>query len=199
MTKRNILIIDIDDILHDLNEMLRLEATKHGIHYTRAEIRDWDYTVAKIGLDEFTAVLRAVYNSKEHLIHQGAVDGCHKLCSLGYELHYFTDRPHGYKKITRNWLKRHDFPMSQNLHVCKDKRADIAKLPKDRIAALIDDRPRTMVWALTQMQIPMVFSLRTEYNQNMSDIPNVHLADSWAEMLILIDNELHLPNESERV
>lgn len=82
---------------------------------------------------------------------------------------------------TYQWLTHYGFPKGE-LKCCKDKRAELHTV-KDTLYTVIDDRPRTMVHALHVLGVKMVYSLRHPYNQNLSDIPGVHLHDTWVDIL----------------
>lgn len=120
-------------------------------------------------------------NVEKNIPYEGVIDGLNAISAAGYEIEYFTDRPQTSAAATEAWLERWDFPFRDKLNVCADKRG-VLKERNLELATIIDDRPRTLMFCRYELGMPNVFSLKHSYNRNFSDIPGVHLADSWDEL-----------------
>lgn len=120
----------------------------------------------------------------------GAAETLYALKDAGHELIYISNRDVNATDTTRRWLLKNNFP---------DPRDSIGvslqclwgdKIPylKD-CQYIIDDRASTLIrfvynngWKEnhTEEEARMGFSLHHSHNTNLTDIPNIYLAPSWA-------------------
>lgn len=99
-----------------------------------------------------------------------------------FDIYYFTDRKASSYDDTLEWLELHKFPTPENLYCCEDKRGDLTKY-RDQIYTVVDDRPRTLYFALTELGCHHVYSMKHSHNQNLTDIPDITLMESWTEFV----------------
>lgn len=188
---KNIIIVDLDDTVFPLMELfVKVAKSDMGVEVDPL-YREWN----AIGLDfenleHLKETFARCYAPETMLTvdpYEGAVNALWKLHAMGYEIRYFTDRMASARPATEEWLEMHGFPNVEGLVVCEDKRGDIMALEdRDRILTIIDDRPRTLVWALYELGLEEVFSLSHTYNENLSDIPGVTLRKTWDELILEI-------------
>ncbi len=111
----------------------------------------------------------------------GAAACLQRLRDDGLEVRYVSDRQGTALEATRQWLHERGFPQADALSCTHDKRQWMHN-HRHEICTIIDDRLLTITHARFQMHIPHVFSLRHGWNANLSDMPGVHLSDSWPEL-----------------
>jgi hypothetical protein len=185
---KNVIIVDLDDTAFPLMDLfVKVARDELGIDVDPL-YREWH----AIGLD---------FENLEHLKqtfircydpelmldippYEGCVEALQHLHDMGFEIRYFTDRTQTAKQATIDWLTKYNFPNIEGLTICEDKRTDIENLDdRERILTIIDDRPRTLVWARYIIGLEHVFSLSHTYNENLSDIPGITLRKTWEELL----------------
>lgn len=100
-----------------------------------------------------------------------------------YELYFISNRRPDSYEATHKWLEK-NFKGWVDLICTEANKNDIMEDGR----YLIDDRPRTIVefryqytWHFSERNTGprKVFSLLTDYNRNLTDIPNVFLAPNW--------------------
>ena len=184
----NTVIVDIDSTLYCfLSAFQKSASSQLGIDVPDPEhITEWSGIEPFFGdFRDFLSCVEHAY-SYEHIDsnvpYLGAVSGVHRIQDAGYEIHYYTDRPKSMEAATFDWLEKYGFPSTSNLHVCADKRAELVEISED-IVTILDDRPRTLVWARYELGLEKVFSIKHGYNRNLVDIPGVFLEDNWHELV----------------
>lgn len=183
----NTIAVDMDSTLYCfLSAFKRSALDLKGIECPEpGDVCEWD--AISPFFEDFSDMLEcfehaySLENVELNVPYEGAADELRRLQAAGYRIEYFTDRPQTSKEATERWLERWDFPARENLNVCADKRG-VLKERGDELVTIIDDRPRTLMFARYDLGMDNVFSLRHSYNRNFSDIPGVHLADSWPEL-----------------
>lgn len=191
---KNIVVVDIDSSLYCFLSAFRREAAEKGAKVPHpVYIKEWNGIEPYfVDFDDFAHCVQRSYsieNADRNIPYKGAVAAINRLVDLGYEVRYYTDRPKSSEEATRHWLEMYEFPCVDNLYVCVDKRDDLYRL-KDRIATIIDDRPRTLVWARYELGLSDVFSLKHSYNRNLTDIPGVHIANDWNSLMTIFEKEM---------
>lgn len=181
---REIVICDIDSILYPFAPLFMGWAKeKLGVDIPQP-LDDWYGMFGALSQKEIDRALRHCFRDntiRTNVPFEGAADALVRISQAGYDIRYYTDRDSSTREATEEWLAANHFPVPSNLRCCHDKRFEITRLRKG-IATLIDDRPRTLVWARSELKLPKVYSLRYGYNKNLTDIPGIHLYDSWDEM-----------------
>ena len=112
----------------------------------------------------------------------GAVEALDWVSRSGYEVWYVSDRKADSHADTVEWLEKHGFPQTHNLHCSLDKRG-LLEENKNRLATIIDDRPRTLIFGRYELGLDSVFTLRHEYNKNFTDVPGIHISEDWYGIL----------------
>jgi phosphoglycolate phosphatase-like HAD superfamily hydrolase len=197
---KNLIIVDIDSTLYCFLSAFRREASEtygktlpHPVH-----IREWNGIEPYFeDFGEFLACIEKAYavdNLEENPPYKGAVESLNKLIEQGYDIAYYTDRPASSAAATLHWLEEYGFPRTENLFICKDKKIDLIER-KDEILTIIDDRPRTMIWALYELGLPKVFSLKHSYNRGLTDIPGVYIRENWNSLYTTLMEELRVGAE----
>lgn len=117
--------------------------------------------------------------------YQHAVEVLNKLSEAGQDLIYISNRATETYEATYQWLENNGFPTEVSRHhlVCTDQN----KAPFIRNCQyLIDDRTKTIVeflydleWRNSQAVDRVAFGLMKQYNENLTDVPNVYLSPTW--------------------
>ncbi len=184
--KQNIVIIDVDNTIHESDITLNLASMElFNSPFRWCQQPEWytggdDALTMEQACKVFDRVLdrEMIFLTKPYI---GAKEGLDLIQSLGYEVRYYTDRrPHAHAD-TYDWLVEHGLPNPDSLKCCSDKRAALAEV-KDSIVTVVDDRVRTLLYAQYTLGVEKVFSLRHPYNRNLSDAPNIYLAGTWKEL-----------------
>jgi len=181
--QRKIIACDIDSTLYPFVEAFIQEAATNFGVVVEEPVTEWSQIQDGFeNTDDFLECIRLSY--AEHRIdmnspYTGCVEALHNLSLRGYEVVYFTDRPKESTQATLNWLKSYNFPNYDKVYICDDKRIELY-MHREAIFTIIDDRPRTMIWALYKFGMPNIITLRHSYNWNFIDVPNVIMADTWA-------------------
>lgn len=193
MNKRTV-VVDIDSTLYDfIRAFAHVSHRDHGIT-CGLEPQEWSALLADF--EDPALAISMFPRAYDHdmvdfnVPYEGAQAGVQSLKDLGFEIAYYTDRPQESYHATATWLAHHAFPEGE-LHVCTDKRSEIMER-REEIATILDDRPRTLVWARYELGLEQVFSLRHGYNKNLVDIPGVNLYDSWDGMVVGIASTMDL-------
>lgn len=185
MTK-NLVVVDIDNTVHESDiTMNRVSMELFNSPFRWCQQNEW-YTGAdpKMPMEHALQVFSRLHDRDMIFLTEpyvGSVAGLKRIMDAGYEVAYYTDRKADAHDDTHDWLVEYGFPNADNLFCCRDKRGAIAEV-KDRLATIIDDRPRTMIFGRYELGLEKVFSLRQPYNRNLTDIPGVFLRDTWAEL-----------------
>lgn len=191
---KHVIVIDLDSTLFPFVKAFAKVA--HDLHGVTCPLDpdEWNALIADF-VDPAVAIATFPKAYDHDMIefnepYEGAIDGLKSLIAAGYEIAYYTDRPAESAEATQAWLDYWGFPEAE-LHVCYDKRAEI--LGRKDILSIVDDRPRTLIWAKYELGLENVFSLRHGYNKNLIDIPGVNLAPTWSELTPLILEKLPIP------
>lgn len=182
MTK-NVVAVDIDNTIHESDiTMNRASMELFDSPFRWCKQPEWyTFTDQAMPLENALQVFNRMHDRDMIFLtdpYVGAVQGLERIVAGGYEIKYFTDRKADAHDDTRDWLEKYGFPTPENLLCCKDKRAEL-KAHADELATIIDDRPRTLIFARYELGMEHVFSLKQPYNRALSDVPGVHLADTW--------------------
>lgn len=195
----SLIAIDIDSTLYDFATPCRQAfldlALKHGDkeEYFRGGYQphvEWRSLADVCGLDAFAEALEIVHSPSVILEQQPYVGAQEVLQDLveQHEIFYISNRASGSYAATKKWLfDLHDFPEADLICTMDDKIPYLAECQY-----LIDDRAKTLVhfvhdfqWqythgALAEENQRKAFGLLFEYNRNLTDIPNIYLAPTWA-------------------
>ena len=135
---------------------------------------------------------------KEQIPFPGAADTIRALWREGASILYISNRDEKSEKATYEWLKQHKFPIEENSKACKlvCTMEDKLELVSD-CQYIIDDRPKTLVefvydydWQHDhEGEQRQGFGILSPYNENLTDIPNIYLAPSWAGLNYYLVNK----------
>lgn len=184
MMTKQIVFVDIDDTTYNFNTLCSLVALNEFGVRVNTTPEDW----ASFMLEDLSVCIPIFErcHDRDHIFlskpFPGAVDALQRIEELGYDIRYLSDRKSSSLEDTRDWLIANGFPNTAALTVGADKRKHMEQF-KGQIAAVFDDRPRTLIFARYDLEVDNVFSLRFSYNCNLTDIPGVHLRDEWPELL----------------
>jgi uncharacterized HAD superfamily protein len=193
--------IDIDSTLYDFETPFRQACLDLAFErddkekYFKAAYHSWVQWRSPADLDEtiFAEALARVHSDAVILSRtpfENAVDVVSKLAEE-HEVFYITNRDPDCHAATHAWLVKHGFPNASMLICTMDNKA----LHLKDCQYIIDDRPKTMVefvydrmWSTydpckgecSEDKERKAFSLMFEYNDSLTDIPNVYLAPTWA-------------------
>jgi hypothetical protein len=203
MTPKALIAVDIDSTLYDFETPAREAFTKlaeergdksllRGAYHPWTE---WRSPADACGLEVWLDAI-AMVHSNDVILDQtpfpGSVETCAALVAEGYDLLYVSNRATESHEATLEWLHNCGFPQADSL-VCNqfsDKKKALAECQY-----LIDDRPKTVIefvfdpdWSASapsmafQREVPQrkAFVPAYPYNQNLTDVPNVYLAPTWA-------------------
>lgn len=180
-----IVAVDLDDTIHEYSHTLALVALNEFGVRIDTEPLEWKDVLLPITDYSLGTKIFQKCHDREYIFltnpYPGAVEGLREIESMGYEVQYFTDRKIASYDDTLDWLLHHGFPNPTGLHCCRDKRRDLIKI-KDRVATVIDDRPRTIQFAQMELGCKNVFSIKHSTNANLSDMVGVNLVDSWFDL-----------------
>jgi hypothetical protein len=150
---------------------------------------EWRSPADSCGLDIWLEVIALCHSPKIVLSREpfeGAVETCQALEANGHELMFISARDGSAEEATETWLREEGFLGSNAEVLCAhDKATHMAECQY-----LIDDRPKTCIefvndwdWKLRRPSIEdkrIAFVLEYPYNQNLTDVPNLYLAPTWA-------------------
>lgn len=190
--------IDIDSTLYDFATPARQAfldlALKHGEkeEYFRGGYQswvEWRSPADVCGFDAFNEVLEIVH-SPDVILAQPPYPGAKEVLDEltdDHEIFYISNRDPSAARATEDWLSLHEFPDAELIAMMDDKQPYLSECQY-----LIDDRAKTLVqfvhdfnWKYTfgSMESPQerkAFGLLFEYNRNLTDIPGIYLAPTWA-------------------
>jgi hypothetical protein len=178
-------VVDIDSTLYAFEQVLHdLALEMYGVELT-IEPPFWGSWDREMGsYQQLTEVFARVHSPEQivsNVPYPGAVESLQALHADGMRFRYVSDRDGAALAATEQWLKAMGFPQAEQLSCTHDKRQWLHN-HRNQISTIIDDRLLTITHARFQMHIPHVFSLRHGWNANLSDMPGVHLADTWPEL-----------------
>lgn len=181
--KPKLVVVDIDSTLYCFLSAFQRSAARAGISVPDpVHITEWSAMEPYFSdFKNFLACVEDAYSFETidaNEPYPGCVDALHKIQDSGFEVAYYTDRAKRMEQATYDWLKAWDFPSIDNLHVCADKRNDLRQIGT-KVATVIDDRPRTLIWSRYVLGLEKVFTLQHSYNRNLSDVPGVFIEPSW--------------------
>lgn len=193
--------IDVDDTLYSFRDAARDELMRLAFHpevpkdeqeiYQRAAYATWvDWrTPADLLGHRWMDVIDKCHEDEVILSREpfaGAVDVCVELFKEGHDLRYITSRKTHTKTATAHWLRSKGFPLGVDFLNQKTARLyvtgpDKMEYLKD-CSALIDDRPSTVIRYLYQPGpcVHFPFVKAGEWNHNLTDVPGVYVAPTWA-------------------
>jgi phosphoglycolate phosphatase-like HAD superfamily hydrolase len=184
MTDKNLVVVDLDSTLHEYMHTVALVALNEFGVRLEGPAEDWN-SVFPIGFERDRQVeIFQRCHDREYIFltnpYPLAVESLKRIHRAGFDIWYLSDRKGSAEKDTIEWLSLHGFPDGK-LTCSPDKRGELLS-HKDNLATVIDDRPRTLIFALHELGLDNVFSLRHEYNKNLTDIPGIHIFDTWKEI-----------------
>lgn len=194
---------DIDSTLYDFATPARQAfldlALKHGDkeEYFRGAYQswvEWRSPADVCGLEAFNEVLDIVH-SPNVIRAQKPYDHAATVVSKIAEQHdifYISNRRPESAGATEEWLWYNGFPEAELIAMMDDKAPYLSECQY-----IIDDRAKTLVqfvedfsWKYTYGSISTpdsnssnerkAFGLLFEYNRNLTDVPNIYLAPTWA-------------------
>lgn len=166
---------------------------------------EWRSPADAHGLDPWLEAIKLCHDAEVIAVQRpfdGAVETCEALWREGHKLLYISNRATESTEATTKWLSDWGFLHDDDEVVCmmQDKRPYI-----ENCQYIIDDRPKTVVdfiydyewrarmetlwndhgdgepwhefWSRNQRK---AFVKSYPYNQNLTDIPNLYLAPTWA-------------------
>jgi hypothetical protein len=192
--------IDIDDTLYDFGSVAKdalfrianERGDKDLFKGVYSPATQWRHPNDYAGSETWMEAIRLSHQPEVILAQTpfpGAADTLNALYEHGHDLMYISNRAEEAEEATQEWLAANGFPLGHDAEVevvC----TMAAKMPlmKD-CQYLIDDRPRTLV-LFTQdhhwwrghgsLEERRAFGRQTPYNENLTDLPNIYLAPSWA-------------------
>lgn len=196
--------IDIDSTLYDFATPCRQAfldlALEHGEkeEYFRGGYQswvEWRSPADVCGPEAFEKALAKVHSPdviKAQQPYEGAQEVLQDLAQE-HEIFYISNRDPSATQATKEWLfEINDFPIAETICMMEDKQPYLSQCQY-----LIDDRCKTLVefvydfiWKYTYGSIATpdstpsndrkAFGLLFEYNRNLTDIPNIYLAPTWA-------------------
>ena len=186
MTDKNVIFVDVDDTILEFHLILALVAlNEFGIRLDYS-LREWCLGLAPIISWKLGTEIFKRCHDREYIFLSkplpGSVEGCNRLQELGYDIRYLTDRKLESYDDTKERLEVYGFPNSDSLTCSKDKREHLTQ-HKDKILTVFDDRPRTLYHCRANLGLCDVFSLKYRYNDNLSDIPGIHLRETWPNLM----------------
>lgn len=194
-----LIAVDIDSTLYDFATPARQAfldlALKHGDkeEYFKGGYQSWVEWRSPgdvCGPEAFQEVLDIVHSEDVILTqkpYEGACDVLGELQDAGHDLFYISNRSTSAARPTEEWLDAWDFPKADLIAMMDDKQPYLSECQY-----LIDDRAKTLVqfvedfnWKYTygSLDNPLPrkgFGLLFEYNRNLTDIPGIYLAPTWA-------------------
>lgn len=191
--------VDIDSTLYDFAGPARQAfldlALKHGEkeEYFKGGYQswvEWRSPADVCGPEAFQEVLDIVH-SPEVIKAQKAYEGSQTVITdlaEEHEMFYISNRAPEARIATEEWLfEINEFPRAEVICMMEDKSPYLSEC-----RYLIDDRAKTLVhfihdfnWQYTYGSLNpamprKAFGLLFEYNRNLTDIPNIYLAPTWA-------------------
>jgi hypothetical protein len=153
---------------------------------------EWRSPADVLGIEKWLGVIAMVHDSDVILSRQpyeGAVETCQELMRDGHELLFISNRATESEEATVKWL-------AQNNLLGEDWPSEAVCTPDDKTPYmaycqyLIDDRPKTVVsfvydldWGWHQNGVAKfqrkAFVYGYQYNQALTDVPNVYVALDW--------------------
>ncbi len=151
---------------------------------------EWRSPADVCGPEAFTEALAKVHSPeiiKAQQPYQGAQEVLQDLVKE-HEIFYISNRDPGSQGATEEWLfEINDFPVADTICMMDDKQPYLSECQY-----LIDDRCKTLVefiydadWEFNERhkgewRKRKAFGLLFEYNRNLTDIPSIYLAPTWA-------------------
>lgn len=195
--------VDIDSTLYDFATPARQAfldlALKHGDkeEYFKGGYQswvEWRSPSDVCGSDAFNEVLDIVHSPRvirEQTPYPNAKEVLDEITDE-HEIFYISNRDESAAEATEEWLSNWGFPDAELIATMEDKQAYLCECQY-----LIDDRAKTLIqfvedfnWKYTfgSLSTPdsdnsnerKAFGLLFEYNRNLTDIPNIYLAPTWA-------------------
>jgi hypothetical protein len=189
--------IDIDDTLYDFGSVAKdalfrianERGDKDVFKGMYSPATQWRMPNDYAGTETWMEAIRLSHRP-EVILSQTPFPGAAETLRALYDRHdlmYISNRAEEAESATEDWLYENGFPLGSGAElVCT--MADKLPLMKD-CQYLIDDRPRTLVlftqdhhWWRSHGSLDerKAFGRQTTYNENLTDVPNIYLAPSWA-------------------
>lgn len=181
---RKLALVDIDNTLNLFDATCVVVA--HNLYGVKVDetFCSWGEALYNLSPEERMNVFRTAHSPYYINILSplgGSVEALREI-SEDFDIVYLSDRHVAAHDDTVAWLRQHEFPQPENL-VCSADKRDYMKTISSDIAFIVDDRPRTLIFARYELGLPHVFSIKYRYNENLSDIPGIHLSATWADIL----------------
>lgn len=193
------IIVDIDGTLHDYDHTVSIVMMNELGEPLNRGYKEWsDFLKPHLdpsSPDAFHKVFSRAHDKDMVFLtgpYKDSVDSLCKLWDRGYDIWYVSDRKKEAHNYTVDWLEKYKFPNPEQLVCSSDKRGYLQE-NKNGIATIIDDRPRTLVFSRYEIGLEQVFSLKKDYNCNLSDIPGINLSNSWRDLYLDIKDKLKAP------
>lgn len=183
---KNIVVVDIDDTIHEYSHTLALVAlNEFGVRINTEPLEWKDALIPVTDWGLGTKIFQRCHDRDYIFLtnpYPGSVEALLTLHDMGYEVCYYTDRKASSYEDTKEWLGLHGFPNIDGLKCCKDKRFDLLKI-KDNLVTIVDDRPRTLQFVQQEIGCKDVFAIKHSTNQNLSDMVGIHVLEDWYKIL----------------
>lgn len=182
--RKSIIAVDIDSTLYPFIDLWR-KVAKSDFNVTFPTVMHWGQCITSFeSFDDAMESIKICHsneNIREAAPYKNAARALIELMYEDFDIWYYTDRDEKTERATRFWLAVNNFPVPSNLVICKDKRDDLKRV-RNELFTLIDDRPRTLIHGLHNLNLTNVYSIQHTYNENLKDIPGVNIFDDWLEM-----------------
>lgn len=179
--EKNVIAVDIDSTLHEYMHTVALVALNEFEIRLEDPPMDWAGALGNLPRPEQVEIFQRCHD-REYIFltnpYPYAAKALNRIDKQGYEIWYVSDRKLSAHDDTVEWLSKHGFPQVDNVFCSNDKRG-LFEEHSDKLLTVIDDRPRTLVYARYELGLPNVYSIKHTYNQNLTDIPGIHILDDW--------------------
>lgn len=189
--------VDVDDTLYSFSvlartklvEMYKETGDKDYKEASYGPWMEWRSPPGILGVDKWLKVIDRCH-TEEEILKQSPFPYCkdvlRRLEEAGHELVYVSTRNPEAFFATATWLRENDFPEGHLTCAYGDK----TEATRD-CKYMIDDRPKNLLqfvydyhWThrhgvLNVEHQRIGFALKTEYNFQLTDAPNIYLAPDW--------------------
>ena len=182
MENKNVIAVDIDATLHEFPHTAAIVALNEFGIRTERPVTEWGRLLYPITCPEQEQEIFDLCHSRDYIFltrpYNNVSMYLKAIESYGYTIRYYTDRKESSLSDTIEWLDAYDFPASEDVICCTDKRVELLK-HKESLVSIFDDRPRTLFFGIHTLGFKNVFSIKHDYNRSLVDLPCVHLFDDW--------------------
>jgi hypothetical protein len=208
--------VDVDDTLYSFSHVSkdalfrlayeRKDKSLFGAAYSGST--QWRMPTDIAGLDTWLEAIGISHHPdviKEQIPFPGAADTIRALSKEGHSILYISNRSSEAEDATYDWLRDNGFPINERDIELVCTMEDKLGLVSD-CRYIIDDRPKTLIEFIYDYdwqrdhgnEQRQGFGILSPYNENLTDIPNVYLAPSWAGLNYYLVNKNLLEEPAHR-